>query len=145
MNPLSYNIFFLNGTSAESDRTQIRTGNVYSKAADGSVTQSTESSTLSEPVYSAGTCTATGVVQEAIYQVYYTESAKGVYIIEDITLDLMLLDSIALEAQFCASGESSTPSARDSLFEQKFGLNFLVKRSGMEEYTEQEIAATGKI
>lgn len=103
LNPLSYNIFFLNGTGAESDRSQIRTGKVYTRASDGSVTEST--SAVTAPVYSAGTCSSFGVVQEVSYQVYYTESAKGVYIINDIVVDLMLLDSVSLDSQFCGSAE----------------------------------------
>jgi len=96
----------LKGSTANSITNNFKIGSIFIVDKAGKVKKTTA---LPTTVYNASTCTTTNVLKSLAYRVFYQEDRYlGHYRILQISLDILLQDSLTLDAKFCQSQPSKS-------------------------------------
>ena len=117
----------VNGLTSSSIKLDF--GDIWLLDSDNKLTKQESTYIASNPIiYSASSCTATNVVKEAYYNIEYLDFIEGEqtgFKIKSISVDLVLLDSLQIDAQYCAETTGSDQISSEGYnFEMKFGIEF---------------------
>lgn len=93
-------------------------------------------STLTQPAVDATSCTATNVLKDLEYKVFYTDdNSIGNFVIQNIVVDILLQQSLKLDPSFCTTSPKGIAQ-----FTQSFKIKFIAGRTTTNDYTINGIA-----
>jgi len=139
LNPKTYTDFSVTAGSnpEKSDKKDLTVGNVSKYNQKTSEISKLDASSLTKPSVSG--CSASNVVREVFYTVYYKPTSSGHFQIANVLIDLVLQDTLDIDPKVCA--ETNGKTAR-GLFTQKFGIIYRAANE-VGSLTDTQIAASG--